>query len=187
MPINNFFAFIGSALPVGAYKTMEDLSNKFDISKFSNSPTTYMPEELLRLNHKIVSHMSFEEIKSHLKELGDNQIDENFWLSVRGNIDVASDAIGWWKMCHEKPDIPHDIDKAVIKSAIKNLPSEEFSDSCWKAWTNSISEDTSNKGKALFMPLRLALTGMAHGPEMAKLLPLIGRNEALARLQTALC
>ena len=187
MSINNFFAFIGSALPVGTYGTIDELSNKFDISKFSNSPTTYMPEELERLNHKIVSNMSFAEIQDHLKNLGGNEIDENFWLSVRGNIDTASDALGWWKICHEKPSISSDIDKAVIESAIHNLPEEEFSDTSWKAWTKAISDDTGNKGRPLFMPLRLALTGMDHGPEMAKLLPLIGRKEALARLEVALC
>lgn len=187
MSINNFFAFIGSALPVGMFSSMDKLSEEFDISKFSNSPTTYMPEELSRLNHKIVSHMSFSEIEDHLKQLGGEKIDENFWLSVRGNIDIASDAVNWWNICHEKPKLQEKADQAVIKSAIENFPESEFTDSSWKAWTSSIAEDTGNKGKALFMPLRLALTGMNHGPEMAKLLPLIGREESLARLQSALC
>lgn len=187
MPINNFFAFVGTSLPIGSFSTMEDLASAFDISKFSNSPTTYMPEELLRLNHKIVSQMSFADIQSHLKEIGGAEIDENFWNSVKGNIDTALDAVNWWKICHEKPSFSEELDQSVIKSAIDNFPSEEFTDSSWKAWTSSISEDTGAKGRNLFMPLRIALTGMNHGPEMAKLLPLIGKDEALSRLQRALC
>lgn len=187
MSINNFFAFIGSALPIGTFKNIEEIAENFDISKFSNSPTTYMPEELLRLNHKIVSQMSFSDIKPHLNEIGGNSIDENFWLAVKGNIDKASDAVNWWKICHEKPVPPSGIDKIIIKSAINNLPEEEFTDESWKAWTKAISEETGAKGRDLFMPLRLALTGMDHGPEMAKLLPLINRAQALARLESALC
>lgn len=180
MSVNNFFAFIGSASPISAHKNLEELAQSLDISKFSHSPTTYMPEELLRLNHKIVSNQDFTDIKDNI---GIKDITEEFWLSVRGNIDTLSDARNWWKICYERPKAPKDIDKNFLESATKHLPEGDFDPASWREWTSSISNDTGLKGKNLFMPLRRLLTGMDFGPEMGKLLPLIGRDEVEIRLK----
>jgi len=62
------------------------------------------------------------------------------------------------------------------------LPPEPWSQATWSEWTNALKAKTGVKGKALFQPLRLALTGAEHGPELRALLPLIGREKADARL-----
>ncbi|MGV2432930.1 MAG UNVERIFIED_CONTAM: glutamate--tRNA ligase [Rickettsiaceae bacterium] len=184
MAINSFFASIGSANPIIPCRNIAELTEYFDISKFSTSPTTYMPEELIRLNHKMISNMSYDEILENLKYIQADYITEEFWLAVRPNLNTIKDAVYWWKICHEKPELRTNIDNKLLQSAIKNLPEGIITEASWKIWTNKISEDTEIKGKELFLPLRLLITGMDHGPEMAKLLPLIGRNELLARLIT---
>jgi glutamyl-tRNA synthetase len=128
--------------------------------------------------------MSYDEILENLKYIQADYITEEFWLAVRPNLNTIKDAVYWWKICHEKPELRTNIDNKLLQSAIKNLPEGIITEASWKIWTNKISEDTEIKGKELFLPLRLLITGMDHGPEMAKLLPLIGRNELLARLVT---
>jgi len=186
MSINNFFAFIGSSLPVGTFSDMNLLAKNFDISKFSNSPTTYIPEDLLRLNHKIVTHLTYEEASKKLDLFGVRGIDENFWNSVKGNIDTIHDVISWWNICANEPEKQKIEQKDVLRSAIDTFPKGEFTTDSWKDWTGKISAATGKKGKELFMPLRLALTGISHGPEMAKLLPLIGKENSIKRLEKAL-
>ena len=100
---------------------------------------------------------------------------------MRGNIARLAEAADWW------PVIGGDIaavieDPAVVAAAAETLPAEPWDATTWKAWTQAISARTGAKGKALFHPLRLALTGRDKGPEMAPLLPLIGRDRVLGRL-----
>jgi glutamyl-tRNA synthetase len=183
MAINSFFASIGTSSPVTYQNNMQNLVDDFDIHKFSKSPTTYMPEELTRLNHKMVSVMNYGEIKPHLSELGADYITESFWLAVRGNVDNAADALAWWKICSEMPEKSDEIDSAFAKSALELLPKGEIDAQSWKSWTSSIKESTGLSGKNLFMPLRLILTGLGSGPEMGTLLPLIGRDAVIERLK----
>lgn len=183
MAINSFFSFVGTSSPVVYKNNMQELVDNFDIHKFSKSPTTYMPEELTRLNHKMVSMMDYSEIKTHLAELGADYVTEEFWLAVRGNIDNASDVISWWKVCNEMPEKSNEIDSAFAKISLESLPEGDINQDSWKIWTNSIKESTGLSGKNLFMPLRIILTGLKHGPEMGILLPLLGQDSIIQRLQ----
>ena len=182
MSINSFFALIGTSHHIEAVNKIQKLIEQFDISLFSKSPTTYMPEELERLNHKLIIHLSFEEVNEHLKQIGLTQLNEAFWLSVRPNLQTVNDIKSWWDICHNFIVKPNKENAEFLKSAAELLPSGVLSEASWKEWTSSISNKTGKKGKELFMPLRLALTGVTQGPELSVLLPLIGYDEIIRRL-----
>ena len=106
------------------------------------------------------------------------------WLTVRGNLDRLSDAAAWWRIVKDGPQDAVELseeDRAYVRTALSLLPPDPWSRETWKAWTEAVKEATGRKGKSLFMPLRLALTGREHGPELADLLPLLGREGTLAR------
>ena len=108
---------------------------------------------------------------------------EAFWLAVRGNLDVLADARRWWNVVGgEIAPVISDEDRDFLKAAAELLPPEPWDSTTWETWTEALQNKTGRKGKDLFMPLRLALTGTDHGPELAALLPLIGRKKAAARL-----
>jgi glutamyl-tRNA synthetase len=113
-------------------------------------------------------------------------VGEAFWLAVRTNLSRVADAAQWWPVVRG-PVTPIIEDQAFIGKAAGLLPPAPWDGATWKAWTDAVKAQTGAKGRALFMPLRLALTGLDHGPELAALLPLIGPERAKARLagQTA--
>ena len=180
MTINSFLGLIGSSNTVHACKTMQDLINDFDISAYSKSPTTYMPEELELLNHKIVITYDYSDITEYLKANGLEKVDEKFWLAIRPNLSKLSDIKEWWQICH-KPEKANGLDEELLSIAAEHLP-EEITDTTWKEWTKAIASHSGKKGKELFMPLRLALTGKNSGPELKNLLPLLSHEEIIARL-----
>lgn len=182
MAINSFFALIGTSEPVASAKDLNELVANFDITTFSKSPTTYMPEELIRINHKLIIDMEYEEVKGRLQEIGAGEVDEAFWLAVRPNLERLHEAKDWWQICHH-PVTAHNLDKEYLSAAAALLPEGEIDTSTWQKWTKAIAAGTGKAGRDLFMPLRLALTGMEQGPELKTLLPLIGRVEVLQRLK----
>jgi glutamyl-tRNA synthetase len=107
---------------------------------------------------------------------------EAFWLAIRGNISKLAEAADWWSVVQGRIT-PAIEDQAVVQAAIETLPPEPWDTGTWKGWTQAVSAKAGVKGRALFHPLRLALTGRDKGPEMAPLLPLIGRERALVRLR----
>ena len=122
--------------------------------------------------------MPFAEAKAHVNAA----MDEPFWLAVRGNLTKPSDAAEWWSVCREPlAPVVQAEDGDFLKTAADSLP-ETIDTETWPVWTKALAAATSRKGKALFQPLRLALTGREHGPEMKNLLPLIGPARAKARL-----
>jgi len=181
MAINSFLSLIGSSAPVVAYKNIQDLIDKFDINIYSKSPTTYMPEELELLNHKLVMTYEFSDVQEYLSSAGLNAIDEKFWLAVRPNLYKISDIQEWWQICHHPPQTINQ-NPELLSIAAENLP-QEITNSTWQEWTKLISKNSGKKGKELFMPLRLALTGKSSGPELKNLLPLLSREEILKRLR----
>ncbi len=105
-----------------------------------------------------------------------------FWDAVRANLESVAQAREWWTVV-AGPVTPVIEDAAFLAEAIATLPLEPFDAATWTHWTTALKARTGAKGKALFMPLRLALTGRGHGPELASLLPVMGREKALARLR----
>ena len=111
-------------------------------------------------------------------------IDSTVWLAIRPNLETLADAKDWFALI-EGPVTPlvAGEDEDFVRTAAELLPAGPLDETSWSVWTSALKERTGRKGKALFMPLRLALTGQSHGPEMAVLLPLIGAERARKRLQ----
>ena len=137
--------------------------------------------ELDGLNAKTLHAMSYEAAAPRLRVLGIDR-GEAFWLAIRGNLERFADATTWAKII-EGPIAAHaDRDHAFLSEALSLLPASPWDTDTWGIWTTHVKEKTGRKGKDLFMPLRLALTGFEHGPELKLMLPLIGEDEARRRL-----
>jgi len=187
MTINSFLSFTGSAKPVMACKTLPELVDEFDINSFSKSPTTYMPQELERLNHKMLMLMDFAEVKNRLSAIRLEGMSEQFWLTVRPNLTRLQEIKDWWQICDQqefdKSRISFSaVDKEFLKTAAELLPNEDITEDTWKKWVELITAKTGKKGKELFMLLRITLTNMEHGPELKNVLPLLNRAEIIRRL-----
>ncbi len=104
------------------------------------------------------------------------------WAAVRPNLTTLADAADWWQVIEGPVAIDPDRDAAYLDQAAGIAATIDWAGDPWHALTGALKDATGRKGKALFLPLRRALTGMDHGPDMAALLPLIGRERALARL-----
>ena len=160
---------------------MDNLIQEFDITKFSKSPTIYQPEELERLNHKLLINSDFNEVKERLNVIEADYVGEAFFYMVRPNLKTLHEIIDWWNICYT-PSLPSNLDKEFLQQTAKLLPEGDITSNTWDEWIKKISEVTGKKGKELFMPLRLAITGMSHGPELRNILPLIKRDELIRRL-----
>ncbi len=181
MAITSLLARLGSSDPIEPFATMQELVDSFDMGKFSKGAPKFDMEELLRLNAKIIHNTPFEAVQDRLAAMGMDGLDEQFWLSVRPNLTKLSDIREWWQVANG-PVQPVIGDAAFIAQAAAVLPPTPWDGQTWKTWTDAVKASTGRKGKDLFMPLRQALTGMDHGPELAVLLPLIGPDKARKRL-----
>ncbi|MEO3387392.1 glutamate--tRNA ligase [Mesorhizobium sp. CAU 1741] len=185
MAVASLAVLIGTAESVAAVRSMDELAARFDPAATSKSAAKFDPAELLTLNRALIHVMTFEDAKDRLEELGiGGDRAEAFWLAVRGNLERLGEAVEWWKVVHEGPEPRAEIsieDREFLAVAFDNLPAEPWDRMTWKVWTDRLKDLTGRKGKALFMPLRLALTGREQGPELADLLPLLGREGTEAR------
>lgn len=184
MAVSSLAVLIGTSASVEACPTMDALAQRFVPSSSSKSAAKFDPAELRVLSHTLLQSMDFADVAERLAAMGIAGSDaETFWLAVRGNIDRVSDAADWWSIVNEGPakvDLS-DEDQVFVDAAFDVLPSAPWDHGVWRAWTDAVKLATGRKGKALFHPLRLALTGKDSGPELADLLPLIGRERLLAR------
>ncbi len=164
--------------------TMAELIAGFDLARVSRAAARFDPSQLLTLNRRILRELSFAEIADRLPQ----GATEAFWLAVRGNLDLLAEARGWWDAVAGEivpPVVEAEEDRAMLRAALDALPPEPWDTEIWPSWTDTVKQETGRKGRALFLPLRLALTGDDHGPEMRALLPLMGRARAARRLQLA--
>lgn len=182
MSIPSLLARLGTSDPIEAFDTYQPLIGSFDFTKFGRGTPKMDPDEFLRLNAKILHGLDFERAKVRLAQIGLEHINEEFWNIVRANLEVISDIREWWVVANG-PVTPIVADDDFAKIAIELMPPAPWDSGTWKQWTDAIKTSTGRKGKDLFMPLRQALTGMDHGPELGDLLPLIGPEKATARLQ----
>ena len=178
MAVVSHAALLGTSDNIHPCADYTELVEGFALDKLSRAPARFDEAELLHLNAKLLHHTDWAQVKERLP--GQT---EAFWLAVRGNIEKLSDALGWARVTSGPINaVIAEEDKGFIAEAREVLPPEPWDGATWKAWTEAVKAKTGRKGKPLFMPLRLALTGLDHGPELAQLLPLIGRERALARL-----
>lgn len=185
MAIASLAVLIGTSESVQAMPTMAELADHFDPAATSKSAAKFDPDELFVLNRALLHHMPFAEARDRLIVHGISDARaEPFWNAVRGNLDRLADAAEWWRIVNDGPrETPEfsDEDREFLRQAFDLLPPEPWDATVWKSWIAAVREASGRKGKALFSPLRLALTGLASGPELADLLPLVGREGTLAR------
>jgi len=173
-------ARLGTSLPVEPISDRSALLSTFHLSTFGRAPAKFDDAELDRINTEIVHAMPFEAVRHRLPE----GMDEAGWHAVQPNITTIGEVADWWRLVTGPIDrIEFEAeDRAYLAQAAEMLA---WSDDSWHSLTNALKDATGRKGKALFLPLRQALTGMDHGPDMGELLPLIGEAEVRARLQRA--
>jgi glutamyl-tRNA synthetase len=184
MAVASLATLIGTSDAVTAVTDMAALAAGFDISRSSKSAAKFDPAELVMLNRALLREMPYEAVRDRLAAQGiEGGKAEAFWLAVRGNIEKLADTRDWWAIVVDGPAAVElaDQDCEFVRAAMDMLPPEPWDRETWKQWTDAVKEKTGRKGKALFAPLRLALTGVPSGPELADLLPLLGREGTLAR------
>ena len=159
-----------------------ELAASYDLSNVSKSAARFDTKQMLALNRKWLHGLSFEAVKDRLPE----GAGENFWLAVRGNLDLFREVRDWWEVASGAiVPLGDPADADLLRQAVETLPEEPWDEATWPGWTAALGAATGRKGKALYMPLRRALTGEEHGPDLKTFLPLIGRARALQRLQQA--
>lgn len=171
----------GTSAPIEPVASTDVLAEKLDFSMISHGPARYDPAELASLNARILHNMPYETAKPRLEELGLEG--EGLWLALRENLNRFSEIAEWAKLI-SGPVVSAAAaeDREFLVQAAEMLPEEPWDESTWGVWTKALKEKAGRKGKDLFLPLRLALTGRHDGPELKTLLPLIGRKACLDRL-----
>ncbi|MEO5372949.1 MAG: glutamate--tRNA ligase [Alphaproteobacteria bacterium] len=179
--LSSVLATLGTSGPVEGGLSLTALAAAFDIERLGRAPPRFDVVELRHLNARRLHEMPFGEAASRLAGLGLAGIDEPIWTAIRGNLETLSDAQTWWRVCRGTIT-PVIEDAAFARAAADLLPPEPWDEGTWATWTAAVKTATGRKGRALFHPLRLALTGLDHGPELKGLLPLIGAARARQRL-----
>ncbi|CAA9348546.1 MAG: Glutamyl-tRNA(Gln) synthetase [uncultured Microvirga sp.] len=179
--IASLAVLVGSAEAVRPVKTLDELARLIDFAHISRAPAKFDEAELDQLNARLVHDMPLDEVADRLAAQGIGG-GEAFWLAVRTNLTKVSEAAAWWRVV-AGPVVPvvEDADFAAAASGV--LPPEPWDQGSWNRWTEAVKEATGRKGRALFKPLRQALTGLDHGPELAALMPLIGADRGRRRLR----
>lgn len=176
-------ARLGTSDPVEPVTDLAPLIATFDFAHFGRAPARFAEEELAGLNQKIVHMLPYETVADRLPAA----LTAAIWPVIRPNLATVTEAADWVPVL--AGDIPppalDEADRAYLATAADALAEIDWATDPWHALTSALKASTGRKGKPLFLPLRLALTGVDHGPDMAQLLPLIGRERALARLRTA--
>ncbi len=175
MALLSLLARLGSSDPVELRVSIDELIAGFNLGHFGAAPTKFDVEDLKPLTSKYVSGLSLADMAGSLKDAGvPDDLVPAFWQAVHENVDIRSDVAKWWALCRDGADpLIEAEDKEFVADALALLPGGPFDETTWSAWTAAVKTATGRKGRGLFMPLRKALTGMAHGPDMGQLLPLM--------------
>jgi glutamyl-tRNA synthetase len=192
MAINSYLASLGFSTGV-KIGTIKRLASEFDLEKMGRAPVRFDVEQLKRVNATILHDMEYEDTLPFLEGfMPENDLSaerlEIFWHAARENIEVLTDIKEHFDICFGSfnGSLLDANDAPYIEQAAETLPAEPYTAETWPEWMNTLKEVSGRKGKALFMPLRVALTGQQHGPELANLLPVMGEEVARNRLQSAL-
>ena len=179
----SLLARLGTSQPVEAIASLDELAEGLDFSTFGRAPAHFDMSEVEQLNSKLLHRLDYADVAERLPE----GIGEAEWLALRGNLTHLEETADWLPILRgtiAAPEVAPD-DKPLLSEAAAALAEIDWASDPWHALTGRLKESTGRKGRSLFHPLRLALTGRDSGPEMAPLLALIGRDRALARLRSA--
>ncbi|MBK4215588.1 glutamate--tRNA ligase [Paracoccus caeni] len=171
----SMMARLGSSQPVELRMSLDEIAEGFDLSQFGASPTKFDPEDLWPLTRERNHALPYEAVKDRITALGvPAELGERFWRVASQNITRLDDLGAWWAIFHDGAEPQIDAEDAdFVAEAMTMLPPPPYTDATWGEWTAQVKEATGRKGKGLFMPLRKALTGQAHGPDMSDVMPLL--------------
>lgn len=180
MAVLSLLARLGSSMAIEPFADPQPLIDSFDFAHFGRAPARFDETELAALNQKIVHLLPYEAVSARLPA----GMGAAAWDAIRPNLETVEGVQQWWTIVTGPIDAPApaDEDRDFLASAQEALAEVDFGPAIWRTLTDRLKDETGRKGKALFLPLRRALTGLDHGPDMGQLLPLIGRKEALKRL-----
>jgi glutamyl-tRNA synthetase len=181
MALNSYLAKLGTPEAIEERQSLNALIDEFDLTRMGRGAPKYDGDELMRLNARLLHITDYATVRTRLEALGLDDAERDFWETVRPNLTRLSEAKQWYQVCRGTVE-PIVEDPDYLATAAELLPPEPWGETTWQQWTTALKERTGRKGKALFLPLRKALTGMEKGPELAHFLPLIGREKALKRL-----
>ncbi|WP_322497275.1 glutamate--tRNA ligase [Candidatus Cyrtobacter comes] len=179
--IINLLAKLGTCDEVNYSYGVKDLISQFSFKKFSQSCVLYDEDELTKLNEKVMHNMPYKEALILMKDF-DFDISEEIWEAAKSNISNIRDILLWKRICQEKL-MPKILDIEYTMGVSEILPEEPWDSNTWQELLSKTKKLFNKKGKELFLPIRLALTGVDDGPELQKLLPLIGRKRCYERLR----
>ena len=184
MAVVNYLSRLGSPNSEDILYSLRSIGEDFNINNFGKASPKFTTDDLEKCNAKYLRNICFGQIQPRLKDIAIENITEELWNVIRSNISKLSDIDNYIKICFGEIDyMPDDLEYLTL--AIELLPQDTWNNNTWSEWTENIKKRTNRKGKSLFLPLRLALTGMAHGPEMGKILPFIGYDKAYQRLSNS--
>ena len=179
--LSSLLARLGTSDPIVFFKDIGDLIESFDLDKFSRNTAKFDINDLYLMNKKSIKSMNYDEASKRFNLIGLDEPGEEFWNTVSGNLNNFFETKIWWQVVFGEID-PLIDNQDLIGVATDTFPSESLDNETWSTWCKKISSQSEFKGKELFITLRKAITGYEYGPELSKLLPLIGKEKILSRL-----
>jgi glutamyl-tRNA synthetase len=183
MAMLSVLARIGTSQPVEPVTSLDELAAGFDFSTFGRAPAHFDPNEVALVNARLLHKLDYTAVADRLPK----DATEQDWLLLRPNLERLSDFAGWFAVLHgeiDPPELAHD-ERLLVKDAASAAEKLDWSVETWRSLTEQLKQSTGKKGRELFHPLRLALTGRESGPEMAGLVAAMGRDRAVRRLEAA--
>ena len=181
MALLSLMARLGSSDPVEIRATVDDLAAGFDLSHFGSAPTKFDAADLGPLSARVLHGLPLDRVAAEVRAAGvPDDMADAFWNLVRGNVETLAELPDWWAVVDGRatPDVAAD-DADFVREAFALLPEPPYGPETWAEWTGAVKEATGRKGRALFMPLRRAVTGRERGPEMSEVMPLLQKKPAI--------
>ena len=175
MALLSLMARLGSSDPMELRSDMAALVDGFDVSHFGSAPTKFDVADVFPLTARLLQATPLADVRDQIAGLGvPADQAEAFWTVTRDNITTLNDLGDWWAMFRDGADpVIDEEDAEFVAQAMEMLPQGPFDGTTWKSWTGAVKDATGRKGRGLFMPLRKALTGQSHGPDMSAVMPLL--------------
>lgn len=193
LAVNNYLARLGHTYEANTLMSMSELAEHFDLARLGRAPARYDEAQLLHWQHEAIVRASTVALWDWMSQAADSLVPAGertaFVEAVRANVLFPRDAGEWADRIYSE-NLPY---TSEARNAILGAGSEFFSKAAellrpqmdFSAYVDSVKATTGAKGKALFQPLRSALTGQIHGPEMPRVFSLIGFQRATQRLGLA--